>query len=108
MSLSLDKGEPVYLDKVDSIADGLSAPFVGKHTLAHVQALVDDMVIVSDDEIRQAMALIIERCKVLAEPAASAGLAALLTGKIRVPNGCTVVCLLSGGNIDHERLKSLL
>ncbi|MEE9269187.1 MAG: threonine/serine dehydratase [Candidatus Krumholzibacteria bacterium] len=108
MSRSLEKGEPVHLEHVDTIADGLSAPFVGKHTLAHARSLVDDMVIVTDDEILQAMALIIERCKVTAEPAAAAGLASLLAGKIIVPAGARVLCLLSGGNVDRERLKSVL
>jgi threonine dehydratase len=108
MTQSLELGEPVHLDRVDTVADGLAAPFAGEHTLAHVQAYVDDMVVVSDQEILEAMILILERCKVVAEPAAASTLAALLSGKASVPQGCTVVCVLSGGNIDRERLKALL
>lgn len=108
MTQSLQRGEPVRLDRINTIADGLAAPFAGKHTLAHVQAYVDDMVIVSDQEIIEAMGLILERCKVIAEPAAASTLAALLSGKINLPRGATAVCVLSGGNVDRERLKALL
>jgi threonine dehydratase len=108
MHQSLQRGEPVHLERVATVADGLAAPFAGQHTLAHVQAHVDDVVIVSDEEIVEAMALIIERCKVVAEPAAASTLAALLSGKINLPSGSTVVCVLSGGNVDRERLKALL
>ena len=66
------------------------------------------MAIVSDQEIVEAMALILERCKVVAEPAAASTLAALLSGRVRLPQGSTVVCVLSGGNVDRERLKELL
>ena len=108
MSQSLRRGEPVHLDRVDTVADGLAAPFAGHHNLAHVQAYVDDVVIVSDREIMEAMGLILERCKVVAEPAAASTLAALLSGKASLPQGSTVLCVLSGGNVDRERLKALL
>jgi threonine ammonia-lyase medium form len=108
MTQSLERGEVVHLDRVDTVADGLAAPFAGEHTLAHVQAYVDDMVIVSDQEIVEAMGLILERCKVVAEPAAASTLAALLSDRVSLPQGSTVVCVLSGGNIDRERLKALL
>lgn len=108
MTQSLQRGEPVHLDRVDTVADGLAAPFAGEHTLAHAQAYVDDMIIVSDQEIVEAMVLILERCKVVAEPAAASTLAALFSGRASLPQGCTVVCVLSGGNIDRERLKALL
>ncbi|MSP11933.1 MAG: pyridoxal-phosphate dependent enzyme [Chloroflexi bacterium] len=108
MSRSLQKGQPVSLEQMHTVADGLAAPFAGQHTLAHVQAYVDDMLLVSDREIIDAMVLILERCKVVAEPAAAASLAALLSGKIDLPRGAKVVCILSGGNIDRQRLKELL
>ena len=106
MSASVKRGTPVHLDHVDTLADGLAAPFAGKYTLAHVQNRVDDIVIVSDHEIIEAMWLIFERCKVVAEPAAAATLAALLSGRVGLPQGGTVVCVLSGGNVDRERLKT--
>jgi threonine dehydratase len=108
MAQSLQCGEPVHLEQVDTIADGLAAPFAGRHTLSHVQAYVDDLVIVTDQEIVAAMGLILERCKVVAEPAAASTLAGLLSNKIGLTQGSTVVCVLSGGNVDRERLKTLL
>ena len=108
MTLSLQQGKPAHLDSVNTVADGLAAPFTGEHTLAHVQKYVDEVVLVSNDEIIEAMLLIMERCKVVAEPAAAASLAALLFGKTQVPSGSSVVCVLSGGNIDRARLRELL
>ena len=81
MTLSLRQGSPAFLD-VDTIADGLAAPFTGEVTLDHVQRFVDDVVVVSDAEIVEAMFQIIERAKVVAEPAAASTLAALLTGRV--------------------------
>ena len=108
MTCSLQQGKPVHLSHLDTIADGLAAPFVGDHNLRHVQAYVDDLVLVSDQEITLAMRVILERCKVLAEPAAASTVAALLAGKITITGGQTVACVLSGGNIDRERLCALL
>ena len=107
MTQSLEKGSSVYLEKVKTVADGLSAPFVGARNLTHVKAFVDDLVLVSDEAIVAAMWLILERCKVLAEPAAAATVAALLSGQISLPPGGSVVCVLSGGNIDRNRLRQL-
>lgn len=108
MTLSLRAGEPVKLDKVDTIADGLAAPFAGKLNLEIVQRCVDDVLLVSDAEIVDAMGLILERCKILAEPSAAAALAPLLTGQLRFPAGATVVVILCGGNIDLRTLSGLL
>ncbi|MFQ5946723.1 MAG: threonine/serine dehydratase, partial [Anaerolineae bacterium] len=108
MTQSLRKGEPVQLESMETVADGLAAPFAGEHTLAHMQTFVDDVVIVSDAQILEAMALIMERSKVVAEPAGAAPLAGLLSGQVKLPGGSTVVCVVSGGNVDRERLKELL
>jgi threonine dehydratase len=108
MSASLKLGKPVHLEHTDTIADGLAAPFAGDHTFAHVRERVDEVVIVSDGEIMEALRLLLERCKVLAEPAAAATLAALLFGKAHLPDETVTVCVLGGGNIDCERLRTLL
>jgi threonine dehydratase len=90
-----------------TIADGLAAPFAGRLNLAAVQRYVDEVVLVSDEEIRAGMRMLLERAKALAEPAGAAGLAALLAGKIPVA-GKTVVVVISGGNVDVARLPELL
>ena len=108
MTLALEAGKPVHLDRIDTVADGLAAPFAGPHNIAHVNAFVDDVVTVDDSAIVDAMGTILERAKVLAEPAAASTCAALLAGKVRLSRGETVVCVLSGGNIDRDRLAQLL
>ena len=108
MHKAMAAGKPVPLEKITTIADGLSAPFAGELTLAIVQKLVDEMVLVTDEEISTALGLVLERCKLLPEPAAAASVAALLSGKVKVKEGEKVVAILSGGNIDRERLKQML
>jgi threonine dehydratase len=100
MTKALESGVAVHLEHVDTIADGLAAPFAGDHCLRHVQAFVDEVVLVTDDEIAQAMRLILERLKIVAEPAAAASFAALLFKKAAVASDSEVVCVLSGGNVD--------
>ena len=107
MRLSLDHGRPMRLDRMSTIADGLSAPRAGTLTFAHVRALGLEIVTVPDSAIVQAMWLTMERCKLFAEPAAAAGLAALLSGAVQVPRGARVVCVVTGGNVDRERLMAL-
>jgi threonine dehydratase len=66
------------------------------------------MVLVSDQEIAQALGLALERTKLQVEPAGAAGLAALLAGRCTPRPGARTVVLLSGGNIDRARLKQML
>jgi threonine dehydratase len=107
MSRSLEEGAPVRLDRVDTIADGLAPPFAGEHTFGHVQRFVDEIVRVTDMEILDALRVVIQRCKLAAEPSGAAGLAALLSGKVAPTTGSTVVCVISGGNIALDQLKLL-
>ena len=107
MWLSLQQKKVVHLDKIDTIADGIRPPHVGELNLALAQKYLDDVVLVSDDEIIEAMWLVIERCKVVVEPSGAAGAAAVLFQKASLPAGSEVVCVLSGGNIIRNRLGSL-
>ena len=108
MFTSLQAHKPVPPEKLSTIADGLAAPFAGIHTLEHVEAYVDEVVLVSDDDIKEAMLMIMERSKLFVEPSGAAGFAGLLSRKVNVLAGSTVVCVLSGGNIDREKLKTIL
>jgi threonine dehydratase len=108
MSRSVEQGAPVHLERIDTIADGLAPPFAGEHTFAHVQHLVDEMVRVTDEDILDALRLLVERCKLTAEPSGAAGMAALISGKVALPAGSTVVCVISGGNVGTKLLKQLL
>ena len=73
-----------------------------------MQNFVDDVVLVSEDEIRHALRLIWDRTKLMAEPAAAAPMAALLTEKIKVPTGSNVCVIMCGGNVNLDDVSSLL
>lgn len=108
MRASLDAGHPVHLDAVSSIADGLAPPMAGDITYEYVSRYAADVVLVTDDEIRAAMPWIYGRAKLVAEPSGAAGVAALLAGKIPLRPDDRVVALLSGGNVELDRLTDLL
>jgi threonine dehydratase len=105
---SRQTGQAARLDKIETIADGLSAPFAGELPFALVQQYVDDLVLVNDADILAAMTLILERCKLLVEPSGAAALAGLLSGGVKLQRQAPVAIILSGGNIDAARLAQLL
>ena len=105
---SLRAGRPLVMDKVQTVADGLAAPFAAPLTQTLIERYADDVVLVTDDEILRAMRLLLERAKLLVEPAGAAAVAALLTNKVGLAHGTRTVAVLSGGNIDIARLKTLL
>lgn len=104
---SLASGKVETQPKPDTIADGLAAPFAGEHTLRHVKARVDRVVLVEDEEILEALKLLWTRCKLAAEPSGAAALAAVLSGKSGL-SGKTVACVVSGGNVDASLVASLM
>jgi threonine dehydratase len=104
---SLAAGKPMALESVSTIADGLAAPYAGNVTQKIITACVEEVVLVSDDEIKEALDLIITRTKLFAEPAGAAATAALLTRRIELPENTRVVALLSGGNMSLDRLKTM-
>ncbi len=95
---SLRAGHPVRLSGCSTIADGISVGRPGDITFTHVSQLVDDVVTVADEEISQALVMLLERAKLVVEPAGAAAVAALLVGAVAVPT--PAVAVLSGGNID--------
>jgi threonine dehydratase len=107
MSLALEAGHPVDVRPV-SIADGLGAPFAGEWTLPLVRRHVEAVVLVEETEIAAGMRFALERTKQLLEPAGAAALGALLAGRIALRDGETVCVVLSGGNVDLDRLPELL
>ncbi len=95
---SLRAGSPVRLPSYSTIADGIAVGRPGDLTFAHVSKLVDDVVTVSDEDISRALLMLLERIKLVVEPAGAVAVASLLSGAVRVDT--PVVALLSGGNID--------
>ncbi len=106
MVASLAVGEPVELSTVRTIADGIALKSPSALTFAHVRALVDDVVTVTDEEIGRALILLLERAKAVVEPSGAVGLAALLAGKVAGSGPAAVV--LSGGNVDSLMLTRLV
>jgi threonine dehydratase len=95
---SLRAGAPVRLPKLDTIADGIAVGCPGEHTFAHVSKLVDDVVTVTEEDISRALLMLLERGKLVVEPAGAVGVAALMSGAVTAET--PTVAVLSGGNID--------
>ncbi len=105
---SLDKGERVIRDSVDTIADGIATRTIGEKTFEVIQKRVDEVVTVSDADIAVAMTTLLERSKTLVEGAGAVGLAALLAGEFEYEDDETIVPLLCGGNIDMNTLTTVI
>jgi len=106
MTAALGRGEPVLLDTCDTIADGVAVRRVSALTLEHVREHVDDVVTVDDEQISEAVLLLLERAKWVVEPAGAVGLAAVLAGAI--PGSGPALAVLSGGNVDPLLLTRLV
>lgn len=96
--VSLAAGAVTEIAISPTIADGIAVSKPGKLNFEIVQHAVDEVVTVDDDDIARAMLVLLERAKMVVEPAGAVGVAAILTGQVK-PEGPTVV-VLSGGNID--------
>ncbi len=105
---SLEKGERVARDAVDTIADGIATRSVGELPFDVIQERVDEVVTVTDDEIAVALTLLLERSKTLVEGAGAVPLAALLSGALEYRTDETVVATLCGGNIDMNTLTTVI
>ncbi|MGH9366799.1 MAG: threonine ammonia-lyase [Thermoanaerobaculia bacterium] len=102
---ALAAGKPVTVQRPhDTLADGLTPPFVGALPLEIARRAVDEIATVSEEEIVEAMRLLLTRAKLYVEGAGAAATAALLARKVRAPEGARVVAIVSGGNADLSRL----
>jgi threonine dehydratase len=107
MKASVEAGHPVTLEKTGSIADGLLPVRPGDLTFAHVQAFVDEIVTVDDDEIASAVVWLFQHAKLVVEPSGAASVAAVRKAGGRPAPGGIAVAVLSGGNIALETLVGL-
>ncbi|HVU74551.1 MAG TPA: threonine ammonia-lyase [Mycobacteriales bacterium] len=103
--LSLAAGRPTPLTAMSTMADGIAVGAPGDVTFAHMQALVDDVVVVSEESLARAVVHCLERAKLVVEPAGAAGVAALMDGLEVVP---PVAIVLSGGNVDPLLIDKLI
>ena len=106
MQRSIQAGQ---LETIDcrTVIDGLRVRRVGEINFAVVQRFVDEIVTLPDREIFDAMLWVMERCKLVAEGAAAAPVAALLHGLVKLPARSKVAVVLSGGNLNLDQLRSL-
>ncbi|MFL5996218.1 MAG: threo-3-hydroxy-L-aspartate ammonia-lyase [Streptomyces sp.] len=103
---SLEAGRRVSIAVPKTIADGQALHTPGELTFSVNRRLVDEIVLVSDDEIRDAMRFAFERLKIVVEPSGATPLAALLSGRVSaLPDRIGVI--VSGGNVDAERFARL-
>lgn len=107
MYQSLKKGHPIKVDKVETIADGLMANKPGELTFAHTQKYIDDLVLVSENQIAETVALLSDSTKLVVEPSGAAALAALLYQHIDMKNR-KIAVIVTGGNINLELYTSII
>jgi threonine dehydratase len=105
---ALDAGHSVRLDSTKTVADGLAAPFAGERNLEIIKRDVDDVVVISDDAILDGLRFLAARARIVAEPAGAAAVGALLSGAVKPRPGERVVAIVSGGNVDPDRLAGFL
>ncbi|MEA5114821.1 MAG: threonine ammonia-lyase [Geobacteraceae bacterium] len=104
---SLKRGAIMEAPVAASLADGIAVKHPGKSAFGIIRSLVDEVVLVEEEEIAQAIVLLLERNKLLVEGAGAVSLAALLYDRAGCGGGHTV-CLLSGGNIDVKTIATVV
>ena len=104
---SLERGEIVHIDVPRTIADGAQTQHAGRHTFPVIQALVEAVVTVTDEQLVKTMRFFGERMKIVVEPTGCLGAAAALDNVVDV-RGKRVGVILSGGNIDLRRYAELV
>jgi threonine dehydratase len=107
MKVAIAEGQPVTLSPAATIADGIAVRRAGEKTLPLIQKYVDDIVTVDEEEIANAILLLLEREKTLAEGAGAAAIAALINRKTPL-SGKKVAVLVCGGNIDVSLLSRIM
>lgn len=104
--ISLEKGEPTQITILPTIADGIAVSKPGELNFEIIRRVVDEVVTVSEDDMAQALLVLLERAKLVVEPAGAVGVAAILSGQV-TSSGTTVV-ILSGGNIDPMIMERVI
>ncbi|MGO1569980.1 MAG: threonine ammonia-lyase [Canibacter sp.] len=103
---SLAAGHPVTIQTKPTIADGIAVARPGERNFHVIRDYVDEIVTVSDDDIARAIVFMLERAKLVVEPAGAVGVAAIIQGKLNLTG--TTATILSGGNIDPLLLQRVI
>jgi len=107
MKISMEKGEPITLNSANTIADGIAVKSPGNLTFEVTRELVDELMVVNDAEMARTAYLLLQRAKILTEPAGVAAMAAVLYQKTDT-KGRKVVPIISGGNANMSILEQIL
>jgi threonine dehydratase len=105
---SLAARRPVGARSANTICDGIAVKRPGDFTLPLVERYVDEVVTVSDDEVAEAMVLLLERSKLVVEGAGAVAVAALMQGRVAAPRDGVACAVLSGGNVDASLLSECI
>jgi threonine dehydratase len=105
---SLAAHRPIGARSANTICDGIAVKRPGDFTLPLVERYVDEVVTVSDDEVAEAMVLLLERSKLVVEGAGAVAVAALMQGRVTAPEEGSVCAVLSGGNVDASLLSECI
>lgn len=109
LTTSLAVGEVITLPEVHTLADGMAVSRPGTVPFHIIRELLDEpLILVSDDEMAEAVRLLMQDAKIVSEFAGAASVAALLSGKVTLEPHTIVACVISGGNIDLDLLKQVL
>ena len=106
MYRSLQEGKPISGESGATLADGLAVKYPSERTLKLAQRVVDDIVVVEEEDIPHAILFLLERARLVVEGAGAVGVAALLSGRVKISgNG---IAVLTGGNIDVNRIARVI
>jgi threonine dehydratase len=105
---SVEAGRPVAVDSAVTIADGIAVKRPGRVTLPLIEHWVDELVVVAEDDVAEAMVFLLERAKLVVEGAGAVGVASLLSRRVRPAGEGTTVVVLSGGNVDAGLLGEIV
>ena len=108
MKASLENGEVTSAFNDVTIADGIAVKTPGDLTFSLIKELIDEIIVVDEEEIAQAMLFLLENQKVTAEGAGAVSTAAIWSGKYQAKKGENIVCIISGGNVDINTLYRVI
>lgn len=105
---SIEAGKIIELPSADTFADGIAVRKPGELNFEIVKKYVDDIVTVSEEEMKSAIFTLAKEAKIVVEGAGASSVAALLSKKITIKDISNIVCIITGGNIDMTLFKSIL
>jgi len=105
---SVKAGKIIELSSAETFADGIAVRKPGEITFEIVKKYVDDIITLSEEEMKLAIFILAKEAKIIAEGAGASSVAALLSKKVDIKNISNIVCMISGGNIDMDIFKDIL